>query len=149
MSTLPNKKNIVLSLITFFAFTFLYFPASIFAVPVDTATPEEHESEKGLIQELSSAVKEVDSAILEQQNLLAKSVSDGERQLINSQIKTLEKHKKMLQGFLDEFTGGLTVKGVPLRDLLEEELRQQREDAAEERERQIVERRETELLERT
>lgn len=126
-----------------------YFSMPTYAVAVDAGTAGEQKSEAGLIQELSDAVREVDSAIFEQEQLLTKSASDSERPLIEAQIKTLEKHKHMLQGFLDEFTGGLTVKGVPLHDLLEEELRERREEAMEERERMVVERRETELLERT
>ncbi|GEM_PF-3908561 len=125
----------------------LMLPVSSFSAPaVDDSDPAEaHESELKLIQELNDAVGQLNSEIADQQKMLAEATTDKERRMIEGQIKTLEKHKATLQRLVGELTGELEVKGVPVKELLAEQLRDKRERLDQERERMIVERREVEV----
>ena len=131
------------------AFSFFILPLTAQGVPVDTATADQHQAEIQLISELNDAIAQLDSEIASQQKMLTESTADRERGLINAQIKTLEKHKNMLSGFVGEFTGELKIKGVPVEELLAEQRREHREKLEEELESQIVNRRETERLDTT
>ena len=131
------------------AFACFIFPRDAWSVPVDTATADQHQAEIQLIQELNNAIAQLDGEIASQQKMLTESTADHERGLINAQIKTLEKHKNMLSGFVGEFTGELKIKGVPVEELLAEQRRERREKLEEELEQQIVNRHETERLDKT
>jgi ABC-type transport system involved in cytochrome bd biosynthesis fused ATPase/permease subunit len=123
-------------------------PVLLLAAPVADSDPAEaHESELKLIQELNDTVGQLNGEIADQQKMLAEATTDKERQMIEGQIKTLEKHKATLQRLVGELTGELEVKGVPVKEVLAEQLKDKRERLEQERERIVTERREVEVAE--
>jgi len=128
------------------AFSIIFTPATTQAVmTLDTSTAEEHEAEIELIRDLNSTIDRLEDSILGQEEFLKGTTSDREQDLIRIQIRVLKKQKLQLETLLGRFTGELTLKGIPVEELLEEAIEEQREQLDDELERFIEERRETEL----